>query len=266
QDMSWTRGAHQFRFGGQYVHIRDNRTFGAYQYASAVLGLNAGSALNNLVLGNLRRFTVAEFPQGKFPCHNNVDTGATIVTPDCTLQTPLTSPNFSRSNRYHEFAGYFNDSWKVKPRLTLNLGLRYEYYGTQHNANQNLDSNFYLGSGSNIFERIANGHNMLTKEHPKGKLWDVRPTNFAPRVGICWDVFGDGKTALRGGYGMAYERNFGNVTFNVIQNPPNNSTIQINAGTDVPATGLPITLDNAGPFAGSGINKAFTRVSLRAVN
>src|SRR5262249_17648674 len=73
QDMSWTHGAHQFRFGGQYVNIRDNRTFGAYQYASAVLGLNAGSALNNLVSGNLRRFTVAAFPQGKFPCHNNVD-------------------------------------------------------------------------------------------------------------------------------------------------------------------------------------------------
>src|SRR5947199_2899967 len=153
---------------------------------------------------------------------------------------------------------------KEKLRMTQNLGVRYEYYGTQHNANQNLDSNFYLGSGANLFERIANGQIMLAKDSPSGKLWNVDPNNFAPRLGIAWDVFGDGKTSLRGGYGMAYERNFGNVTFNVIQNPPNNSTLQFNAGTDVPS--IPITLDNLGPLAGSGVNKVFARVSLRAVD
>jgi hypothetical protein len=264
EDASWTHGNHTFRFGGQYIHIRDNRTFGAYAYASAVLGTSASSALNNLVNGQLRRFTVAAYPQGKFPCHTNVNTGATIVTPECTLTTPLTLPSFSRSNRYHEWATYFNDSWKIKPRLTLNLGLRYEYYGVQHNADPNLDSNFYLGSGDNIFQRIANGNILLAKDSPSGKLWNSDPNNLAPRLGIAWDVFGDGKTSIRGGYGMAYERNFGNVTFNVIQNPPNNSTIQFNAGTDVPS--IAITLDNLGPLAGSGASKAFARVSTRAVD
>ncbi len=264
EDVSWTHGSHTLRFGGQYVHIRDNRTFAAYEYAVAVLGLNAGNALNNLIDGSLRRFTIAAFPQGKLPCHNNPNTGATIVTPDCTVTTPLTEPNFSRSNRYHEWATYFNDSWKVKPRLTLNLGVRYEYYGTQHNANQSLDSNFYLGQGATRFERIANGKIMLAKDSPIGKLWSVDPNNFAPRLGVAWDVFGDGKTSLRGGYGIAYERNFGNVTFNVIQNPPNNATVQFNAGSDVPS--IPITLDNLGPLAGNGVSKAFTRVSLRAVD
>lgn len=264
EDVNWTRGAHTLRFGGQYVHIRDNRTFAAYEYAVAVLGLNAQSALNNLVTGNLRRFTIAAFPQGKFPCHNDPQTGATIVTPDCTLTTPLTEPNFSRSNRYHEWASYFNDSWKIRPRLTLNLGVRYEYYGTQHNANPALDSNFYLGSGNTRQEQIANGQILLATDSSIGKLWASDPNNFAPRLGIAWDVFGDGKTSVRGGYGMAYERNFGNVTFNVIQNPPNNATIQFNAGSDVPS--IPITLDNLGPLAGNGVSKAFARVSLRAVD
>ena len=54
------------------------------------------------------------------------------------------------------------------------------------------------------------------------------------RLGFAGDIFGNGSTSLRGGYGMAYERNFGNVTFNVIQNPPNNATVAISAGTDVP--------------------------------
>ncbi len=264
EDVNWTRGNHTFRFGGQYVHIRDNRTFGAYQYASAVLGTNAVTALNNFVSGNLRRFTVAAFPQGKIPCSNNPITGATIVTPACTLQTPLGSPNFSRSNRYHEWAAYFNDSWKLTPRITLNLGVRYEFYGVQHNARQELDSNFYLGEGGNIFERIASGRILLAQDSPIGKLWQNDNNNFAPRLGVAWDIFGDGKTSLRGGYGMAYERNFGNVTFNVIQNPPNNSTVQFNAGSDVPT--IPITLDNLGPLAGSGVAKPFTRVSLRAVD
>ena len=265
EDMNRTHGAHTFRFGGQYVHIRDNRTFGAYQYASAVLGTNAGTALNNLVLGNLRRFSVAAYPQGKFPCHNDVNTGATLLTPACTLTTPLTTPNLSRSNRYHEWATYFNDSWKVKSRLTLNLGVRYEYYGTQHNARQELDSNFYFGTGSTRAQQIANGTIQLAKDSPIGKLWSPDKNNFAPRLGFAWDIFGDGKTSLRGGYGISYERNFGNVTFNVIQNPPNNATIQFNAG-DPGVPSIPITLDNLGLLSGSGVNKTFGRVSLRAVD
>jgi TonB dependent receptor len=264
QDMNWTKGNHQFRFGGVYIHIRDNRTFGAYEYADARLGNTKAAGLANLVAGQLVRFTVAVFPQGKFPCSVNPLTGAQIVTPDCTLQTPLTSPNFSRSNRYHEWATYFNDSWKIKPRITLNLGLRYEYYGTQHNADQSLDSNFYFGQGSTIFERIRNGRILLAKDSPIGKLWALDKNNFAPRLGFAWDVFGDGKTSLRGGYGMAYERNFGNVTFNVIQNPPNYATVAVQAPLDISA--LPITLENFGPLSGSGISKSFPPTSLRAVD
>jgi outer membrane receptor protein involved in Fe transport len=264
EDVNWTRGNHQLRVGGVYIHIRDNRTFGAYEYADARLGNNQAAALGNLINGQLARFTVAVFPQGKFPCAVNINTGATIVTPDCTVTTPLTSPNFSRSNRYHEWAGYFNDSWKIRPRMTLNLGLRYEYYGTQHNADQSLDSNFYPGEGANRFEQIRNGRILLAKDSPIGKLWKVDKNNFAPRLGFAWDVFGNGKTSLRGGYGMAYERNFGNVTFNVIQNPPNYATVAVQRPADI-AT-LPITLENFGPLSGSGLSKALPPTSLRAVD
>jgi hypothetical protein len=107
---------------------------------------------------------------------------------------------------------------------------------------------------------------MRAQDSPVGALWNNDPNNFAPRLGFAWDIFGDGKTSLRGGYGMAYERNFGNVTFNVIQNPPNYATVAIRNGVDVPAGSLPITLSNFGPLSGSGISKAFPRVSLRAVN
>src|SRR5215510_9614347 len=239
QDANWTMGNHQFRFGGLYIHIRDNRTFGAYENAVEGFGTTSTTTgLNNFVLGNLRRFQVAIDPQGQ-------------TTPGALVNLPVEQPNFSRSNRYHEWALYGQDSWRIRPRLTLNLGLRYEYFGVQHNADQTLDSNFYLGSGATLPEQIANGIVQRAVDSPIGALWKPDKNNFAPRVGIAWDVFGNGKTSLRGGYGMAYERNFGNVTFNVIQNPPAYAVITVEPGAPGFPT-IPVTPNNLGPLGGTG--------------
>ncbi len=83
-------------------------------------------------------------------------------------------------------------------------------------------------------------------------------------MGVAYDLFGNGKTVLRGGWGVAYERNFGNVTFNVIQNPPAYAVISI-LPADVGGT-IPITTANAGPLGGSTGSKALPKVSLRNVN
>ncbi len=239
QDMNWTRGNHQFRFGGLYIHIRDNRTFGAFQNAVAAFGTTSTTTgLNNFVEGNLRRLQVAIDPQG-------------ATTPGSQISLPVTPPNFSRSNRYHEWAGYFNDGWRIRQNVTLNLGLRYEYFGVQHNARQELDSNFYLGAGSTLQEQIRNGSAQRAIDSPIGALWKPDKNNFAPRVGFAWDVFGDGKTSLRGGYGMAYERNFGNVTFNVIQNPPGTAVVTIDPGAPGFPT-VPVPSSNFGIFPNSG--------------
>ena len=75
---------------------------------------------------------------------------------------------------------------------------------------------------------------------------------------------GDGKTSLRGGYGISYERNFGNVTFNSIQNPPNYAVVSLISNQDVPVN-QPVYTDNFGPLAGTG-TKFLPAVSLRAIN
>ncbi|MBI3485026.1 MAG: TonB-dependent receptor, partial [Acidobacteria bacterium] len=278
QDISYIRGKHQLRFGGSYVYIQDNRVFGAYQDPSQTLSTSSiQTAMNNFLNGVLRQFQAAVYPQGKFPCRytiisgqpcgqdTNLDgliTGAEI-DPSGTLNLPVGQPDFSRSNRYHEFAVYGQDSWRIHPRVTLNLGMRWEYYGVQHNKDPNKDSNYYDGSGGSVFDQIRNGGVATTPNSAIGGLWEKDWNNFAPRVGFAWDVFGNGKTSLRGGYGVGYERNFGNVTFNVIQNPPNYAVISIVAGVDVPT--IPISTSVAGPLAGTTGVKALPKVSLRNV-
>ena len=249
EDINLSHGNHQLTFGGSFIYIQDNRAFGAYENAVEQLGNNRSGGLNNLVLGQLASFQAAVFPQGKFPGQ--------------TLTLPVGPPNFTRSNRYRDWYAYFNDSWKLRPRITLNLGLRYDYFGVQHNKDPNLDSNFYFGSGSNLFQQIRNGSVQTVPNSPIGSLWKPDRNNFGPRVGFAWDIHGDGRTSLRAGYGISYERNFGNVTFNVIQNPPNYAVVSLTAPGDV-AT-LPITLSNAGPLSGSSGTKILPPTSLRYV-
>lgn len=265
EDVSIARGVHTLRFGGQYIYTQDNRVFGAYEGAVEALGTSTATAFDGLVSGTLATFQGAVYPQGKYPCPVDVATGLRTVSSACTVTLPVTPPSFARSNLYNDFSFYGQDTWKVTPRLTLDLGLRWEYYGVQHNRNPNLDSNFYFGNGNNLFDQIRNGNVTTAPQSSIGGLWKKRWGNFGPRFGFAYDVFGDGKLALRGGYGISYERNFNNVTYNVIQNPPNYAVLAITpANVGAP---IPVTPDNFGPFAGSTGSKALTSaVSLRNVS
>ena len=265
-DLSWTHGKHQFKFGGQFIQLRDNRVFGAYENPVELLGTDLGSGLTNLMNGTIYQFSGAVDPQGEYPCPKNA-AGVTQVSPACTLTLPVGPPAFNRNYRYNDGAAYAQDSWKILPRFTLNAGLRWEYYGVQHNANQSLDSNFVLGPGANLYEQIRSGEVKLAKDG--GVFWKPNYHNFGPRVGFAWDIFGNGKTSFRAGYGISYERNFGNVTYNTIQNPPAYAVVNlinqsVNGGAgDIPF--MPVYTDVAGPLSGTG-TKPLPAVSQRAIN
>jgi outer membrane receptor protein involved in Fe transport len=263
QDFSYTIGKHELRFGGSIEYLRDNRSYGAYNQANQIFGKTVGQGVDNFLAGQLYSFEAAIYPDGKFPCVNGVQ------TPACTVNLPVGPPDFERSNRYHEGAAYVQDSWKFSRRLTFNLGLRWEYFGVQHNVNSNLDSNFYPAGGAGgdfgpgEFVGMENGMVDTVPNSPIHELWQPSKTNFAPRVGFAWDVFGDGKTALRGGYGIGFERNFGNVTYNVLFNPPNFEVVNLIAGSNIPS--IAASPSNAGPLAGTSGSIALPPAELRYI-
>ena len=141
--------------------------------------------------------------------------------------------------RFHQVEAYGQDTWKVNRKLTLDYGLRWAYLGptytvqpffqnyfdpARYNPSQavTLDSTPGLSFGS-IIPGSGNPFNGIVQEGhgiPPG-FADHRYGNFAPRIGFAYDLFGDGKTAIRGGFGVFYERIRQNVnSFDGLGNPP----------------------------------------------
>jgi hypothetical protein len=102
------------------------------------------------------------------------------------------SPLFSQNQ--HSFYWFAQDDMKVTPRLTLNLGVRYEY-----------NSNF-ASSQTQALNAISNVPGVIDFHNPK-----AQKNNYAPRFGFAWDPTGNSQWAVRGGFGIAYGRTFGNL-------------------------------------------------------
>jgi len=259
-DISWTKGAHQFKMGASwalYKKIQD--VFAATQGNFGFNGSFSGNDFADFLLGLANSYNEdAIHDSGHW---NNVS-----------------------------WAAYIQDNWRVNKRLTLNLGLRWDgvphTYEADHRAS-NFDPNLYQQSlaatfdaSGNICTAAGNGCTAVSPglgtspnkiladagtlfylngigvdgvgSTPKG-LTDNHWAAFGPRIGFAYDLTGQGKTILRGGFGTMYERIQGNdmynggtnIPFSAKVGPPNvlldNPQVGAITGLAVPAASVPVT-------------------------
>ena len=239
--FSWIKSAHTIKMGGELRFVRSN-------------SYNTPNYIPTYQFPNILDFAYDDPLQ---------------VTRKVDPSTGLPATNVV-GLRGREWALFINDDWKVSRNLTLNLGIRYENYGSPTEVN-GLLRNFVFGPGNGFFDRLAAGR------------VDIVPTFFptdyndwAPRIGFAWNPDGKGRTAIRGGYGIATDRLFMIPLLEFRNNPPlrADATLGLQFGTQAlyslgdvskPYLGYPIDPALAlGLDPNNGIRGA--RVGLRAVN
>ncbi len=210
-DLSWTKGKHQTKFGFSYMRVVKNQELQANTQGTSVFNSStfSGDSYVNFLLGDEASFTQLQFLANKHWVNNN-------------------------------YGFYGNDNWHITPRLTLNLGLRYDalpHAFERFNQFANFVPSDYLYALGNPVTAAGtltpaslttfNGEPFYlngieeagVNGFPRGAVQNKYDT-WEPRVGFADDIFGEGKMVFRGGIGIFYERVQGNDVYNAGQNPP----------------------------------------------
>ncbi|MGA7625356.1 MAG: carboxypeptidase regulatory-like domain-containing protein [Candidatus Acidiferrales bacterium] len=191
-NFTWTRGKHEWKFGADFTRIRENFNYDFYNNGSFDFD-NYGVTWTNDPLADF----VGGFWDNYYQFSNAI-----------------------YGIRTGSMGFYGQDTWKVLPRLSLNLGLRYEYYVPQYD-HYNEILGFFPGHQSTVFPNappdILYPHDPGT---PNRALVYPDKNNFAPRFGFAWDMFGNAKLVMRGGFGIFYDIEDGALNLQFGAEPP----------------------------------------------
>jgi hypothetical protein len=128
---------------------------------------------------------------------------------------------FNNSEKSMQYGMYAQDDFKVLPRLTLNLGVRYDLMAPwKEDGLQSSSAILDATYQSRRFPTAPGGYAAAGDPGMPDGLFYTDSTDFAPRLGFAYDIFGDGKTAIRGGYGIFYNAPAAITVANAIEPPP----------------------------------------------
>jgi hypothetical protein len=136
---------------------------------------------------------------------------------DRTALPSVQQPDSNRSWSYQQYFAFAQDTFKATSRLTINYGVRYELYGSPSNTGAAKDALVELGPGSTLAQQLT-GATVQNPTSGNQKEFGTDKNDWAARSGAAYDLFGNGRTLLRGGFGMYYDRPFDNLWENVRSN------------------------------------------------
>ncbi len=204
--LTWTRGRHTFKFGGEHKRNEVNLVFNAYTRGNVFhLGLLQGNPFRAFLAG----------------------------VSDLSI---MGSGVNQRNIRSSDLSWFIADDWRISPRFTVNLGVRHDYYGPFSDTegrivafDESLVTTVNLGGAiGNVitggFVQAGNATNQLPGiPQVQDSLVDGDWNNFAPRVGFSWQPFSDQRNiVVRGGYGIYYDRSNARAINNQVLSFPYN--------------------------------------------
>ena len=238
---------HAFKAGFQFIRTRNGSSFFNDVYGTLnpwdIENLLTDATMND----QFEAFAISAPGGGAYPFGGQF--GGLAYASASIDPTTNTAPDAYRGYRAKEFAAYVQDDWKISQRLTVNLGVRWDYFGPPHNFQPGLDSNVYFGT---FGTPTANGNPFLPNlplvgatqganfQQRNSNIWNKDTTSVGPHVGFSYDPTGSGKLAIRGGFGIGYDRLYNNVYENIRFNYPHfsDNSIGYEAGTGVIAGAL----------------------------
>lgn len=215
ENLTWSPGKHQIKFGAdvernRFLYRDNNNTGGQFRFD----GTQSRDSVADFLLGRARSMQQA---------------------------SPLDT-----DQRYVVIGLFAQDAWKIHPRVTLNLGLRYEQFPAWTEQYGKLTS-FVAGAKSSRFPSAPAG-----LVFPGDTAYPYRGdrNNFGPRAGIAWDVFGKGRTAVRASFGVFYEPLTAEMAGGVLAPQPfglvvNRDVTQLGSPYRGAANPFPFTVDSS---------------------
>ena len=215
-NLTWSVRSHTLKFGAFYERARKDQI--SYGNSNGQFSFSNCSTSQNGCLSSTSSNSGSPFASALLGYFQNFDQSSARPT---------------GYFRYNQVEFYAQDTWQVSPRLTLDYGMRFVYIPPQYDAKNQIalftpstydpatavtidtSGNIVAGSGNRLDGMTFVSNHTL----PKGG-WDSQGFMPEPRVGFAYDIYGDGKGVIRGGFGTSHDREQGNLIFNTVFGNP----------------------------------------------